>query len=457
MKRNKLLIVDDEHLIRWSLEQNLKKQGYEVVTAGDGEDALRLVREEQPDLVLLDMQLPGMSGIDVLEKVKEHDEDIAVIMVTANSGLDTAVNAMRLGAYDYISKPFNLDELSIIIKKALETSDLKQEVVRLRTETKKDGVPNIVGESRQVAYLMEVLEKVAKSEASTVLVQGESGTGKELVAKWIHYSSNRAEKPFIAINCAAVPATLLESELFGHEKGAFTDAKVTKKGLFELADGGTVFLDEIGDMEMGMQAKLLRFLEDRSFRRIGGGRVFSVDVRIISATNKDLQRSIEEKTFRNDLYYRLQVIPIFLPSLRERREDIIPLATHFIANYNREFNKKVVGIASMAERVMVDYNWPGNIRELKNVIERAIILGNDETLLLEHLPLEIVAKATPQGGAPASSFRLPAEGIDIEEVEKELIRQALEISEWNQSKAAKKLSLGIDAFRYRMKKFGYLK
>ncbi|MFA7402473.1 MAG: sigma-54 dependent transcriptional regulator [Pelobacteraceae bacterium] len=457
MKRNKLLVVDDEHLIRWSLEQNLKKQGYEVVTAGSGEDALRLVREEQPDLVLLDIQLPGISGIDVLEKIKDHDEDIIVIMVTANSGLENAVNAMRLGAYDYISKPFNLDELSIVVRKALETSDLKQEVVRLRTETKKNGPPNIIGESRQIRYLMEVLEKVARSEASTVLVQGESGTGKELVAKWIHYSSNRAEKPFIAINCAAVPATLLESELFGHEKGAFTDAKATKKGLFELADGGTVFLDEIGDMEMGMQAKLLRFLEDRSFRRIGGSRVFTVDVRIISATNKDLQKSIEEKTFRNDLYYRLQVIPIFLPSLRERKEDIIPLATHFIALYNKDFNKKVQGIAGMAERMMTDYSWPGNVRELKNVIERAIILGNDETLLLEHLPLEIVAKASPQSGAPVSSFRLPPEGIDIEEVEKELIRQALEITEWNQSKAAKKLNLGIDAFRYRMKKFGYLK
>jgi len=457
MKRNKLLVVDDEHLIRWSLEQNLKKQGYDVVTAGTGEDALRLVREEQPDLVLLDIQLPGISGIDVLEKIKDHDDSIIVIMVTANSGLEHAVNAMRLGAYDYVSKPFNLDELSIVVKKALETSDLKQEVVRLRTETKKDGPPNIIGESKQVRYLMEVLEKVARSEASTVLVQGESGTGKELVAKWIHYSSNRAEKPFIAINCAAVPATLLESELFGHEKGAFTDAKATKKGLFELADGGTVFLDEIGDMEMGMQAKLLRFLEDRSFRRIGGNRVFTVDVRIISATNKDLQKSIEEKTFRNDLYYRLQVIPIFLPSLRERKEDIIPLATHFINMYNKDFNKKVQGIASMAERIMTEYSWPGNIRELKNVIERAIILGNDETLLLEHLPLEIVAKASSQSGAPVSSFRLPPEGIDIEEVEKELIRQALEITEWNQSKAAKKLNLGIDAFRYRMKKFGYLK
>jgi len=457
MKRNKILVVDDEHLIRWSLEQNLKKQGYEVVTAGTGEDALRLVREEQPDLVLLDIQLPGISGIDVLEKIKDHDEDIIVIMVTANSGLENAVRAMRLGAYDYVNKPFNLEELSIVVRKALDSSDLKQEVVRLRTETKKNGPPNIIGESRQVKSLMEVLEKVARSEAATVLVQGESGTGKELVAKWIHYSSNRAEKPFIAINCAAVPATLLESELFGHEKGAFTDAKANKKGLFELADGGTVFLDEIGDMEMGMQAKLLRFLEDRSFRRIGGGRVYTVDVRIISATNKDLQKSIEEKTFRNDLYYRLQVIPIFLPALRERKEDIIPLALHFISLYNRDFNKKVQGIAGMAERMLTEYSWPGNIRELKNVIERAIILGNEETLLLENLPLEIVAKTSAPSGAPATSFRLPPEGIDIEEVEKELIRQALEVTEWNQSKAAKKLSLGIDAFRYRMKKFGYLK
>jgi len=300
------------------------------------------------------------------------------------------------------------------------------------------------------------MEKVAKSEAATVLIQGESGTGKELVAKWIHYQSNRAERPFVAINCAAVPATLLESELFGHEKGAFTDAKAAKKGLFELADGGTVFLDEIGDMELGMQAKLLRFLEDRNFRRIGGAREMSVDVRIISATNKDLLKSIEDKSFRNDLYYRLQVIPIHLSPLRERREDVLLLATHFIENYNREFNKHVKGISKMAEKLLVDYHWPGNIRELKNIIERAIILGNEDTLLLEHLPLEIVAKSSMQG-APLATFKLPPEGVDIEEVEKELIRQALDISDGNQSKAAKKLSLGIDAFRYRMKKFGYLK
>ena len=456
MRKTKIMVVDDEHLIRWSLEQNLKKQGYDVCTAGTGEDALRLAREEQPDLVLLDYHLPGINGLEVLQRLKETDEEILVIMVTAQGGLETAVNTMRHGAYDYINKPFNLDEMAIVIRKALETSDLRREVVQLRSEHKKLGPPKILGNSKHMKNVLEMMAKVAKSDASTVLVQGESGTGKELVAKWIHYESARAEKPFVAINCAAVPATLLESELFGHEKGAFTDAKTSKKGLFELADGGTVFLDEVGDMEVGMQAKLLRFLEDRTFRRIGGAKEIPVDVRIISATNKDLLKAIEEKVFRNDLYYRLQVIPIFLPALRERRDDILVLAHHFIDVFTREFNKPTKGISNMAEKLLVDYDWPGNIRELKNVIERAIILGNDDNLLLENLPLEIVAKAS-QPGVSMATFKLPPEGIDIEEVERELIKQSLEITDWNQSKAAKKLNLGIDAFRYRMKKFGFLK
>ncbi|GFO58435.1 acetoacetate metabolism regulatory protein AtoC [Geomonas silvestris] len=457
MRRTKIMVVDDEHLIRWSLEQNLKKQGYEVYTAGTGEDALRLAREEQPDLVLLDYHLPGINGLEVLQRLKETDEDVVVIMVTAQGGLETAVNTMRHGAYDYINKPFNLDELSIVIRKALETSDLRREVVQLRSEHKKQGPPTILGNSKHMKNVLEMMAKVAKSDASTVLIQGESGTGKELVAKWIHYESARAEKPFVAINCAAVPATLLESELFGHEKGAFTDAKASKKGLFELADGGTVFLDEIGDMEIGMQAKLLRFLEDRTFRRIGGTKSMPVDVRIVSATNKDLLKAIEDKTFRNDLYYRLQVIPIFLPPLRERKEDIITLVNYFMENFSKEFNKPMKGISNMAEKLLVEYSWPGNIRELKNVIERAIILGTDENLLLENLPLEIVAKASQSGAVSMTTFKLPPEGIDIEEVERELIKQSLEITDWNQSKAAKKLNLGIDAFRYRMKKFGFLK
>ena len=456
MRQQKILVVDDEHLIRWSLEQNLKKQGYEVVTAASGEDALKLLKDDVPDLMLLDIQLPGIDGLAVLERVKEMEEEIIVIMVTAMGVLETAVKAMRMGAYDYINKPFNLDELAIVIKKALENSELKREVAHLRSEqSRKYGSGGIIGRSRHMQNVLTMVEKVAKSDAGTILIQGESGTGKELIAKAIHYQSGRAERPFMAINCAAVPETLLESELMGHERGAFTDAKVLKKGLLEMADGGTLFLDEIGDMAPGMQAKLLRVLEDRSFRRVGGTKDLQVDVRIISATNKDLLQAIEEKVFRADLYYRIQVIPIHLPALRERRDDIMPLVEHFIAHFNREFGKSVKGVSKMAEKFLTEYAWPGNIRELRNIIERAIILENEETLLLEHLPQELVAKT---GGSSVGPFsvHLPEEGIDIEDVERELIRQALETSEGNQSKAAKKLNLGIDAFRYRMKKFGFL-
>ena len=456
MRQQKILVVDDEHLIRWSLEQNLKKQGYEVVTAASGEDALKLLKDDVPDLMLLDIQLPGIDGLAVLERVKEMEEEIIVIMVTAMGVLETAVKAMRMGAYDYINKPFNLDELAIVIKKALENSELKREVAHLRSEqSRKYGSGSIIGRSRHMQNVLTMVDKVAKSDAGTILIQGESGTGKELIAKAIHYQSGRAERPFMAINCAAVPETLLESELMGHERGAFTDAKVQKKGLLEMADGGTLFLDEIGDMAPGMQAKLLRVLEDRSFRRVGGTKDIQVDVRIISATNKDLLQAIEEKVFRADLYYRIQVIPIHLPALRERRDDIMPLVEHFIGHYNREFGKSVKGVSKMAEKFLTEYAWPGNIRELRNIIERAIILENEETLLLEHLPQELVAKT---GGSSVGPFsvHLPEEGIDIEDVERELIRQALETSEGNQSKAAKKLNLGIDAFRYRMKKFGFL-
>jgi DNA-binding NtrC family response regulator len=456
--KNKILVVDDEHLIRWSLEQNLKKQGYEVTTAGSGEDALRILQEETPDLMLLDIQLPGMNGMEVLERVKDLEEDVIVIMVTALGVLETAVNAMRLGAYDYINKPFNLDELAIIIKKALETRELKREVAQLRAvQPKRFSIDGIIGASGDLQHVLTMVRKIAMSDAGTVLVQGESGTGKELIAKAIHYEGSRADKPFMAINCAAVPETLLESELLGHEKGAFTDAKSQKKGLFEMAHGGTVFLDEIGDMPMPIQAKLLRVLEDRTFRRVGGVKDIHVDIRIVSATNRDLLQAIEEKTFRNDLYYRLQVIPIFLPPLRERRDDILLLARHFIESFNREFGKDVQRISAEAEKVLVDYDWPGNIRELRNVIERAVILENDETMEYEHLPRELVSRSVPAaGGGDPLIFNLPPDGIDIEDVERELIRQALESSDGNQSKAAKKLNLGIDAFRYRMKKFKFL-
>ena len=456
MRNTRILVVDDEHLIRWSLEQSLKKQGYEVTTAGTGEDALRLVQEDAPELMLLDIQLPGMDGLEVLEKVKELDSEIIVVMVTALGVLETAVKAMRLGAHDYINKPFNLDELSIIVKKALETRQLRKEVAHLRSaQESKFGIDNIIGDSRHMKQVLDMVRKVAKSDASTVLIQGESGTGKELIARAIHMESARSDKPFMAINCAAVPETLLESELMGHEKGSFTDAKSQKRGMFEVSDGGTLFLDEIGDMEMGMQAKLLRVLEERTFRRVGGTKEIPVDVRIVSATNQELLKKIEDKTFRNDLYYRLQVIPIYLPALRERPEDIMPLVEFFIRHYNKEFGKTVTGVSKMARKFLEEYEWPGNVRELRNIIERAIILENEETLMLEHLPRELISKTGDIASGPMN-LRIPPEGIDIEDVERELIRQSLEIAEGNQSKAAKKLNLGIDAFRYRMKKFGFL-
>ncbi|MDH3973832.1 MAG: sigma-54 dependent transcriptional regulator [Deltaproteobacteria bacterium] len=457
MKKAKILVVDDEELIRWSLEQNLSDEGYQVITAGTGEDALRLTREELPDLIFLDLQLPGISGMEVLQKVKEISSDIIVVIITALGVVEMVVKAMKLGAFDYINKPFNLDELSLLVEKAVETVRLRKEVATLRAEQSQRFSPgNIIGSDTKIKAVMGMVEKVAKSDTTTVLITGESGTGKELIAKAIHSTSARSNEPFMAVNCAALPETLLESELMGHEKGAFTDAKTMKKGLFELADGGTLFLDEIGDMPLGMQAKILRVLEDRMVRRIGGTKDVAVDVRIISATNKDLLKAIEAGTFRSDLYYRLQVIPIKLPALRERKGDILSLVMHFVGQFNREFNKDVKGISKMAERFLLEYSWPGNVRELKNVIERAIILESEETLLVEHLPLEIVAMGTKPRKNEGIDIQIPPEGISIEAVEKELIEKALDMTGGNQSKAAKKIGLGIDAFRYRMKKFGLL-
>lgn len=454
MNNYRVLVVDDEHLIRWSLEQSLKKQGYMVQTVGSGEEALDYVRKHSPDLVLLDIQLPGIDGIETLEQIKEIDHEISVIMITALGVLETAVKAMQLGAFDYINKPFNLDELSVVLRKALETQALKKEVEHLRTEKKRtQGSSKIIAESSHMESVLDMVSKIAKSDAATVLVQGESGTGKELVARALHYDSSRCEQPFMAINCAAVPETLLESELMGHEKGAFTDAKNQKKGLFEMANGGTVFLDEIGDMPMGTQAKLLRVLEERSFRRIGGTKDIHVDIRIVAATNKELLKAIEEGGFRKDLYYRIQVIPIYLPPLRERPDDILPLAYHFVNHYNSEFGKSIKGFSRAAEKYLLDYDWPGNIRELRNVIERAIILESGDTLKLELLPREMLGQPAANS---TGSFQLPPEGIDIEVVEKQLIQQALLLSNGNQSQAARKLHLGIDAFRYRMKKFDLL-
>jgi DNA-binding NtrC family response regulator len=457
MKQNQqILVVDDEQLIRWSLEKNLTKHGFQVQSAESGEQALEIIARETPDLVLLDITMPGIDGLQTLEEIKKNDPSIAVIMITALGVLETAVRAMQLGAFDYIHKPFNMDELLVVIQKALENRALKQEVEHLRRENKRTfGMGRIIAESQHMRNVMDMVARIARSDAGTVLVQGESGTGKELIARALHEGSSRADKPFMAVNCAAVPETLLESELMGHEKGAFTDAKTQKKELFEMAHGGTVFLDEIGDMQAGMQAKLLRVLEERSFRRVGGSKDVKVDVRIIAATNKELLQSIEEGTFRKDLYYRIQVIPIYLPPLRERRDDILPLAHFFIERFNQDFGRQVKGFTNEAQHYLQTYDWPGNIRELRNMIEREIILEDAEYLSLATIPSSCV-RGGSSGSGNRFDFVLPPDGVDIEVVEKQLIEQALEQCDNNQSQAARKLSLGIDAFRYRMKKFGLL-
>ncbi len=454
-KRNVLLVDEDQVRCR-AVTTLLEDRGYAVSRLHSGEEAVKRLELESFDLLLIDQLLPDVSGLELLHQVRSQDDSINVILVTPADDTEVIVEALRLGAFECLKRPCDMDELLLTVDRALETDKLKREVELLRSASSKSyGIQNIIGSSRALQQVLAIVRKVANSEAGTVLIQGESGTGKELIARAIHHESSRADQPFMAINCSAVPETLLESELMGYEKGAFTDAKTQKKGLFELADGGTVFLDEIGDMSPSMQVKLLRILEERAFRRVGGTRDIRVDVRVISATNRDLIKAMEDESFRSDLYYRIGVIPIHLPPLRERREDIPELAEHFINQFNREFGKRVNGVSRMAEKILVEYPWPGNIRELKNVIERAVILECEEQLLVENLPREMVDKTVGDQVGPLN-FRLPPEGIDIEDVERELIRQALELAEGNQSKAAKLLNLGIDALRYRMKKFDYM-
>ncbi|MDA8086254.1 MAG: sigma-54 dependent transcriptional regulator [Nitrospiraceae bacterium] len=457
MAKTKILVIDDEKLLRWSLEQNLSKDGYQVITAEKGLDGLTVFREESPDITLLDIHLPDISGITVLEGLKEINKDAVVIMITAFGDVQTAVKTIKLGAHDFVEKPFNMDKLKIIIQKALETCTLRKEVSQFRSQlSSRYGFESIIGQSAPVKKILGLIEKVSRSDATTVLMQGESGSGKDLVAKVIHYQSARMEKPFIEINCTALPENLIESELFGYEKGAFTDARAMKKGLFELADRGTIYLDEIADMRLNTQAKLLKVLENKAFKRVGGIKDIEVDLRIIAATNKSLDEEVKKGNFREDLYYRLKVVPIHLPPLRERGEDILLLARYFIDTFNREFRKNVKGLSRDTETLFLEYHWPGNVRELKNVIERAMILENEELILPEHLPLELCSDNSDGAENNDVDVKLPAGGLDIEKVEKELIRQALDTTRGNQTKAAKLLNLTRDTLRYRMQKFGFL-
>ena len=443
-----ILVVDDEQLIRWSLTERLKAEGYDVVEAATAADAL-VKSADGVDLVLLDYRLPDGDGLSVLKKIKERTPDTLVIMLTAYSNLDTAVEAMKQGAYHYANKPFNLDEIALLVEKALETTHLLREVRTLRArQAQPYSFDHIVGGSPAILAAKALLRKVASSPASTVLLTGESGTGKDLAAKVIHYNSSRASRPFMNITCSALPESLLESELFGHERGAFTGADRQKRGLFEMADGGTVFLDEIGEMVPLLQAKLLRVLEERAFKRVGGATDIHVDVRVISATNRNLQEEVRQGKFRDDLFYRLNVLPIALPPLRDRVDDIARLVTFYVDAYNTEFKKHIRGVTPDAMQQLQRYPWPGNVRELRNAIERAMLLAEGDTLT-----------AGDFGGATAGPVRLgdrvelPAAGIDLEQLERSLLVQALERTDWNQTRAATLLGLNRDQIRYRIEKF----
>jgi two-component system response regulator AtoC len=443
-----VLIVDDEELIRWSLRERLKADGYDIVEAGTGKEALEQFKTGV-DLVLLDYRLPDTDGLSVLREFKKLDPDSLVILLTSFVSVDTAVDAMKLGAFHFANKPFNVDDVADLVGRALETTRLRREVKQLReNEARPYTLRAIVGESETMERLRQMVAKVAASPASTVLLTGESGTGKDLVAKTIHYSSARASRAFMNITCSALPEQLLESELFGHERGAFTDARMQKRGLLESADGGTVFLDEIGEMVPGLQAKLLRFLEEKSFKRVGGAGDIRVDVRVVAATNRNLEDQVAKGAFRSDLYYRLNVLPIRLPSLREHPEDVPALVSFFVDAFNTEFKKRIAGVSAPATALLKSYGWPGNVRELRNVVERAMLLAEGDRLEAKDFG------ALKAGLVAADSFDLPPSGVDLEELEKSLVVQALRRAGGNQTKAAALLGLNRDQIRYRIEKFG---
>ena len=473
MPTSKLLIVDDDRLIRWSLRQKCEEWGYQVVEAEAGEAGLQLAQRESPDLILLDVRMPDITGLEVLDQLKKNGDAPPVIMITADPQLDDVKAALKLGAYDFVGKPLDFDELHITIRNVLETTQLRTQVQSLKGEVRRGaGYSNVVATSPKMIELMNFVRKVAASEATTILIQGESGTGKDLIAKSIHYESNRQEKPFVAVNCSAIPETLMEAELFGHEKGAFTDAKQMKKGLFEVADGGTLFLDEIGELSPLLQAKLLRVLEDQVIRRVGGVRDMQVNVRVIAASNRDLEKAVREGEFRQDLYYRLAIIALFIPPLRDRKEDIMPLVEFFIERYNRRFKKSIRGITDATRRLLLGHNWPGNVRELKNCIERGMILEEELFLRPLYLPFSVGESGGPtlferssssDGGVTLPNGRMlprlyiPEGGTSLEEVEHVLVELAMRQANNNQTHAARLLDISRDALRYKLKKFGLIR
>jgi DNA-binding NtrC family response regulator len=447
MPSETILVIDDEQLIRRSIARRLTADGYRVLEAEDGRTGVERAAAGV-DLAILDFRLPDMDGLAVLRQIRQFDPDVLVVLLTAFASVETAVEAMKLGAYHFMNKPFDLEALAAIVEQALETTRLRREVRQLRaTQAEPYSLDRMVGDSATLKEFKLLVKRVAASPASTVLLTGESGTGKDLTAKIIHYSSARAARPFVNITCSALPETLLESELFGHERGAFTDARAQKKGLLEQADGGTVFLDEIGEMTPPLQAKLLRFLEEKAFRRVGGSSDVRVDVRVIAATNRNLEDEVRQGRFREDLFYRLNVLPLQLPALRAHIEDVPALVSFYVDIFNREFKKNVRGASSAALRQLAMHGWPGNVRELRNAVERAMLLASGDTLEPGDFP---IAKAAGEGG---HAVELPASGLILEDVERSLVEQALERTQWNQTRAAKLLGLNRDQIHYRIEKF----
>ncbi|MBI2353884.1 MAG: sigma-54-dependent Fis family transcriptional regulator [Deltaproteobacteria bacterium] len=443
----KILVIDDDASLRRVLEYNLEEAGYEVFAASSGEEGLTLFAEESPALVITDMKMPGMDGLQVLRTIKERAPETLVIIITAFGAVDIAVEAMKAGAYDYITKPFNRDELRLIVAKALQFTGLAAENRRLKGElADRSDLRTIVGSSREMERVFDIVRKVADTEAS-VLITGESGTGKELVARSLHAHSSRRDAPFVAINCAAIPRDLLESELFGHVKGAFTGAIRDKAGRFQMADGGTLFLDEVGDLPLELQPKLLRALQERVVEPVGGTTQQRLDVRVVAATNLDIEQAMASGTFRDDLYYRLSVIPIHIPPLRERRTDIPLLLRYFCVKHGCER----VAFDKQALDTMTSYNWPGNVRELENTVERLLIMRNGDIISLADLPDKIRG-----GGAKGASavITLPDEGYPLEQLEREVVVSALERNHWNQTAAARFLRIPRHTLIYRMEKYG---
>lgn len=469
MAQQKVLVVDDEKMVCWSLAETMKAAGYRVETASSGAEAMEKFTTFMPNLILLDISLPDANGIELLREFKKNSPATGVIMITADAHLDSTIKALQGGADDYVGKPFKLDHVEKTAKDTLER-------LALRAQNGPFAAPHaagdaqtdqLVGSSEQMVEVFKLIKICGESDCKTVLVLGESGTGKELIAKAIHDYSARSQQPFIEVNCAAIPENLLENELFGHEKGAFTDASTKEKGIFESAKGGIVFLDEIGDMPLAMQAKILKVIENRTFRRVGGRETLTVDVRIVAATNRDLPSLVQRGEFRSDLYYRLNVLTIRLPPLRERRGCLPTLIDYFIRRLNREYGKGYSGISPDAMEYMQRYPWPGNVRELRNAIERAVMLGSEPEIQLEHLPEELsapwqgdaalpmVEMAAPTPANDGLRIKLPPGGITMSEVEMKLIAMALQQHDNNQTKAAQALGMSRDTLRYRMKKFGF--